>query len=451
MFVEYINRESTRFGYDVINPSVELKEVMDYSLSTTLKALLYNRINESENFTFLFGKSSHFDVESLKEGFKKAKKNALYIQAFYEDGFKGFEQLETEGFEINNAVSKYFEKITDIKCFMHKELRTTILLISDTIGLEKWHTLQSALPAMLPWFFDKKKNPVTELELKLCKALTSTDVNNYYDTLDEMSVAYGVDKIHTKVLVEDFCNNYIMSKKTAAETRLKEKTDKIKRLLDDLSALYEEQRECQMKVIGCETVSDEEINVISDFVRLNHNINLISSKRGKLELKVFAYLDNYDEEIANIMINNTNASFYNALECPRDVMKAVLKAIFIKKIAKLRTAAAYSVNFFECDVDGIKNYSFASLKRFPNTHINQYACLGSYKPMIIQCLGSNDIIGALNLIANSASSFNFADEPVLKAFTADLSKSNYPCIEYKDNILTFAEFAQKIMEENKDE
>lgn len=71
----------------------------------------------------------------------------------------------------------------------------------------------------------------------------------------------------------------------------------------------------------------------------------------------------------------------------------------------------------------------------PNTHINEYSCMGNYQTTINKLLASHDYIGALEQCVASCKSLNWGDSTVMSAFVTTLwggNRTNNRCIELPD-------------------
>ena len=83
----------------------------------------------------------------------------------------------------------------------------------------------------------------------------------------------------------------------------------------------------------------------------------------------------------------------------------------------------------------------------PNTHIDQFSCMGGYERTINQLLKNNNYIGALEQCVASCKSLNWGDSTVMGRFMSSLYANNRSIIRLPDGTYVRPAAAIKWLEE----
>jgi hypothetical protein len=85
----------------------------------------------------------------------------------------------------------------------------------------------------------------------------------------------------------------------------------------------------------------------------------------------------------------------------------------------------------------IKNYAFPheSKTYFPNPHIQQFGCIGSYAGRFQEYLAKRDYVGAIDQAVVSARNLNFYDSAPISRFAYEFSHTSIKCLEKPDGTL----------------
>jgi len=119
-------------------------------------------------------------------------------------------------------------------------------------------------------------------------------------------------------------------------------------------------------------------------------------------------------------------------------MKKLMWEIFVEEEPRLRikfcAAYRFDLNGNVSPLQG-HNFSYDFADCMPNTHINQYGCMGNYSRTINELLKRRDYIGALEQCIASCKSLNWGDSAVMGGFMETMwggNSVNNRCIELPD-------------------
>ena len=90
----------------------------------------------------------------------------------------------------------------------------------------------------------------------------------------------------------------------------------------------------------------------------------------------------------------------------------LMTAIFRDEQLKLRTCAAYRLNFSEGTYAGLKFYDYDRellAEHTPNQHIHQYGCFGNNGPHIRKAMLDRDYVTAISLCCACTSNMNLTE------------------------------------------
>ena len=85
----------------------------------------------------------------------------------------------------------------------------------------------------------------------------------------------------------------------------------------------------------------------------------------------------------------------------------------------------------------LQHYNFPSESRtcFPNPHIQEYGCIGTYVTRFHEYMQKRDYVGGIDQAVVSARNLNFYDSAAIGALARNLSRSTVTCIEKSDRTL----------------
>lgn len=328
---------------------------------------------------------------------------------------------EKSSFKKVEKFTAYFAKQMKVACYIKEDIKIVVLLV-ENLDLRRFHLLQSGLPVMLPWYFDKKDG-MTEDELELLKSFTEKTPDKYLACLEKMSKNFDIKSLFIKNSLNGYENTIYESRKEQAESQLRDANSKIDEYNNRIMELVKKKRDYETTLFGLE-VRDKETSGtgLMDYFMSSKTIILDSVEGGTIYFGVKLPLCTYDKSMAESSIRNKNSyvytvpASYNSTFDKEDI-ELLMRAIFIDEKLTLNFCAKYSFSISD-GVYGLADttYDYEYANHMPNPHINRYHCLGNYKSAATECIANGDYIMAIEQLVGSCGSLNFGDSPVMKEF-----------------------------------
>lgn len=453
----------------------------DVSLIATLRAMVFPRMSQDEGITVLYSEStytkgdiagaSHRNVIHALIGFSKSDFPlsciGIYNCCSYssEDNDAVLNIVEAnfqqyaEGFVKIEKVTEFFRKSFRVICFINPELKTTMLFCGG-MDVRKFHFLQVAIPVMLPWYFDPDAG-VTEQEMALLQSLRGKDHTKYLDALNVMAQKYDFRTLKIKNLLGDFETRFLRREIDDVTNSVDNRMGEVARYEDRISNLMRECYDLNIRLMGlnAKLAEGSSESDITDYFICNKNLSIVAVDNSRMVFECKGYLEYYDEEIIKKYLGNKNSVVYKPDGRDRtsvfshDEIKMLMTALFIDQRIKMKFCAG-----FEFDLRG--SVRALGRRRFgsdfndatPNTHIDQFSCLGNNERLINKRLAESDYIGAIEQCISSCKSLNFADAPVISEFMRRIygisnHDVNMRCIELPDGSVVTPTDAVKWLKE----
>ena len=363
------------------------------------------------------------------------------------DAFELMESLNFSGFKEVERVKVFFQKTIKVRCFINPEIKTTVVYYEKK-GMDTQHYLQCVIPVYLPWYFQEHPiNPEGDPdEFALITSLRLKTKDEYLAALNKLAEKYDIADRKADIMLRGFGNSWAVGARDSLKRQITDKRGKIETKQKEVAALLIDIRNQEVKLIGIEARIKNSQDEFADYFKGNKSLEFVEVSETRIEFLVKTYLEFYDEELADKCIRNTDSSVYDETPWTFEATELLFRAIFIDKKYKIRITAAYYLDIGCYEVRGISGYCFPlGFNYMPNTHIQNYHCLGGYEENMIEALKNNDMITAVELCCASARSLNFADGTVMEHFVPDLLNYKNPCIELDDgSIVTATEALNKL-------
>ncbi len=450
MFQEYITKEQTPFTSEVadtffknIDGSLLAASIgNECSFTATMRALIAPRMTEDETLVIIGDNTgtnnpsySNADKLSVMQdfvpGFLPNMEGRLYIynvsnsnntaNGKFDFIDHNFEELH-EGWHRLVKITDFFRKTFRVMCFINPAIHSTILFV-EREDFGKLHYLQCATFAFLPWFLERDKE-ITEDEMNLINSLRKKTSSEYIKCLNKMAEKYDFRTMSIKNLLDGFETRFETAEINRIEQKIEDLTEGILDFNRRIGELLKEKRDQETILLGYQTrVNNAGESEIMDYFLSNKNLVLESVTDTLIIFGVKTYVEYFDEDMAEKIINNKQSYIYrpNGRACnniiPEDDMEKFMRAIFIDRVLKLRFCAIYTFAL-QGNVTAPSHYpySYEFTGYMPNTHTDRYSCLGNYQRVINEYLLKNDYIGALEQCVASCSSLNLGDVPVMEEF-----------------------------------
>ena len=411
----------------------------DSTLVSTLRAILSSRIGDGTiriSYCSFGLNQNRFSSYSEDELIRIARENTDYGENSFvvitissghrETDAKYYETLEkgfaSDGWARIPTITEFFKKNFDVLCFVKEETKQTVYFFKE-FNSRICHYMQlTCLPAV-PWYFNPAGgDSVSEQELDLLNSLTEKTPENYLAKLSEFVKAFDFRTAYIKSIIGGIETAYEEQRLSSLKSSIEEKMSAIRAWRDRINDAYRTINGLNAELFGLETKIKEsgEESIIVDYFIRNRRLAIDNVSGTQIAFHVNDYLSYFDEEMAERFINNKRSCLYSSAP-DKEAAEKLARALFIDGTIRLRVCAGYTLDM-RGSFNGNTNYDFGidGIDRFPNSHINNHACLGTYESVIYDKLENRDFIGVLEQACASARSLSFGDTVVMGEFCREL-------------------------------
>ena len=296
---------------------------------------------------------------------------------------------------------------------------------------------------LIPILFEDYKQKFNETEIEFFKVLVNRSqvkrianvkaTEAFNNLLNGEKYLKRFNKIKTEAVIIQLVNNRI----SEAENKVTDSIRHAEHCLNEYHTCKKRYFEAQDFLNTVRNNKDEYVNELTDALNMD-NIVKVDISRGVLEIYFRTYADFYNQDEAEIIINNRTSGWLNKF----------FTEVFIEQKYKLNilTKFVFNYNISDDNATFVKpgNLSYSVLNQYNamfNPHIQHYSCLGDYLPQIIEAHAKKDLVLFNNLAIASTRSINFRDGAVMNRWLDTLS--NY----HADNYSTISLYDIKCLED----
>lgn len=456
MFNEFVSHSSWEFAYVSkytneigfkINSFESVRKNLDKSWDYTLKCLLFDKFLKNR-FTLPTIRFHEFtDILGYNN------KNQVSVVTMPKDADLTNDEVEllSKGYKKVDKVNEFFRKSFKVSCYVCEDIQSSIVFV-ENLTLKKSHYIQCALPIILPWFFGDK---LTDLELELLRTLSEDSVAHYLVCVDKFVNQYNFKDMMIKEMLSGCYERYSERAVEKKQAELSELHSHINACNEQLDTLYKRRRDCQRLLLGLQSQSSYNDNELVDYFLNNNSIELLTVDDEGIKFDCKSFIEYFDDDMAKTIINNKDSYIYKdyvGIGYNKDCVKEFMTNIFITKKWKLNMFARYSIPF-EGRVYTISYLTCDAGNYIPNTHIDQYNCLGDYERLINESIDRIDYITAIEQCVASCKSFDLGDSYVTGEFFRRINNKGWyyfdtKCVEIEDGTtITINEAMNRIEEE----
>ena len=358
--------------------------------------------------------------------------NVRNIDARFADSF--IERFGSDGWVRQERISEFFKNSFDILLFTNEEKRSVIVCIAN-IDASKMHYATCTLFAWFPWYF--VKGEVSDEEKNLLQSLRKDRKDDFLKAIAAFEVKFDFYSMRLTQL-DSVEKSWVRKEAEALRRNIREYDDNVRRYTEEVSKYVRQREAAKMKLVGYELnlEANDCDSVMQFFIDNRDTVILEDSNDDGLTFAVRTYCEYFDPEMADTYINNKRSCLYRGdyRSWNEDDRKTFFSALFIDQTARLRFCAAYRLNIDRMKVDPLGDHAFTREcdGYFPNTHINNYRCLGGYEVSLIQAMEACNYCGAIEQAVMSAKSLNFGDSTVMEKFVHQILTTDKPVIEMAD-------------------
>lgn len=429
----------------------------DRTFISTMRALLFNRMDEGETVKLTFAESCK-KVEDIRSAgrTKKSVMSALFTQGFDlttttgqllihsltdsdEENNSAIMELTRESFSTAYGkdyvraedLALFMKKLAEVDFYINKKLKTTVILVNK-LDMKTVHMLQAMLPRIFPWYFLDRTPaaPVEEDEKKLLCSLGTKNSVDYITLIEQLASKFDFRTAKVRKFLKGFENIFDERQLDSIKRKIESIDEELKTIELRYAQMLRSKHENQTMQLGIrQRMSEKRESEVMDYFLCNKTLHLDEVNGTVLEFIVEAHIDNYDPDLFERNIDNKRSVFYNHTNdrFSEDDVKLLLTSLFgDDPVLKIRTCAAFSIDVGEFTAHGLSGYNYPTMfeNHLPNQHIHRYACLGTNETYISQCLERGDYILAIEQCASAARNFNIADSTVADKFMEEIFSPN---------------------------
>lgn len=453
---EFFSRKITAYSYGD-----------DVTFSATLNALAYPRMGEENTLAFEYS-TSHYKKDFLERHSSPINRvlNSLYDHdelmvhnicsdnnedntAWYKYICENFIAEFGTNWKRVDSITALFRKSFDVACFINETNRITIVVVPE-LNIRKYHYLQCGIIGMLPWFFPKDKG-LTELETQLIYSLREKTPDKYLEIIEKIASQYNFEEDRIRNLLDGYEKKFEEIEIRKTESAISSMRAQLERYEECIQECIRNMRDANTKLSGLRYgMQDIGSSEIMDFFLSNHNVRVMSVYDTRMTFIATGYCTYYDTDLVKAALKE-RSYIYGISGLSKEDTKLLLEKIFIDEVLKLKFCAAFTLDIGTRLIKE-QHYTFGEryAEYMPNTHINQYGCMGGYSATIEEMLNINDNIGVIEQCIASCKSLNFNDTTVMSAFIPELTgrRNGRRCIELPNGNMVSAQDAVKWLREH---
>ena len=368
-------------------------------------------MDEGQLFIFCYPKSKEEAAQILD-----------FIQAEFASHFPGFS-------EVTKIAHYYTQTGMRAMAYANPDRRTSVLFM-DRAGLEAYHLALVAIPAACPYIFaDGEKSLLTEFDRRLLSAMKEETPDVFLACVSEAAAQYDFRTARIKKLLDGFEQRYERDRARALRRDVENARNKVAEYNRRVSEYLAQLRESNIMLAALEfklaSGESEGENVIQSYFLGNPSLVLEEVADNEMDFGVKTTLRNYDEDQAENCIENRHSCLYTKSSFSRDDTELLLRAVFLDRTVTVNFCADYHFNL-NGSVSANGHHDFDQSDYFgymPNTHVQEYSCLGGNEDVVNEYLAQRNYIGAIEQCIYSAGNLNFNDFTVLERFAGQFLNS----------------------------
>jgi len=442
--------------------NIAASNVPDISFLATLRALLRKRLPHGETVKLtvrpLHMLRSEIEVSSVQscmsafipDGVKYPAPSChsiLIICTAYPDAGEKMLEIVRANAGVGKRYMSGYTLREDLRVFYARKLKALFftddtgrntVIFTDKLELKDFHALQMMVSKYLPLLF--ADDPLTEMETILLKSTGNKSAVEYETLIEDFAKDLDIraEIIRAKLFgFETAFERTRLDEIRSEITHCQNEYDSYISILQDLASKMQE-RKYTLAGLECSINEHSEDSELMEYFMCNKNLTIINVVGPALEFVVHGYADMYDQDAFDKYVINHNGYMYYLLNSAvtKPQMEKLYRSIFGDGRYRLRLCAAYTADM-RSSLKACAHYCFPpeSNTYFPNPHIQQFGCIGSYAGRFQEYMRKRDYVGAIDQAIVSARNLNFYDSSVIGRFAHDLSCSGIKCIEKSDGSL----------------
>ena len=351
--------------------------------------------------------------------------------------FKNFQELKDIRVFVDRQIN------ANIRFYINSEDRSVVIFAAD-LNIKIWHFIQSFIPRYFPWYFEPKEKHLADYEKTLLKSLILKTAKSYEQTIESFTLKYDFRSKKIKGLVGGLEKRSKKKQLDVVRRNIADQENKIERIMNDYTHLIQNMQDYKIRESGLmwqmEHSADD--NELVDYLIHNKHINILSVSDDAIEIIIGTTIDNYDADLCERMVKNTDSFMYDGYTVTNEVFANVearqklIKALFgDDAILGAKVCAYYKLGLSgKVSVTQKYNYPKPEYEDFlTNPHFYFFACIGTYRSCINDALRKGDYLGAIEQCVISAQTLNMTEgSQTVAPFMGQIFNSNKAIIKMPD-------------------
>lgn len=418
----------------------------DWSFLATLRAFLGKRIGDKSMafFPMALRNTGEFSAEELKLGcdclrliyFRNVRGEIDEAVATIREAID-----HIDGFTSVTKVTQFFSGAFPVYAWSCEE-RNAAVILTGTVDTRKLHVLQACIPTVLPWYFpnveDGKK--YTDDEYALCNSLNKSTPDEYKAVIRRIAAQYDIREVVVRKKLTGITKRFHEIELKNAERSIEDYEYRICEAYAQIDDLLRDRENTMTRVYGLKARLSEggAGNDLVDYFLYNRGVDLKSVDGTSVEFTAFGYLENWDDDRAECIIDNLDSYPYDEAAnygFDREDIQRLFNAVFMDRSIRIRIYADYQIDLGgSVNTRQFESHNVDLITYLPNPHIYHYDCLGDYKRRILECLHGGSVVQAFEYCVASSRSLNWSDSTVLTRFMRDIcdDMDDLACFELPD-------------------
>lgn len=398
---------------------------------------------ESDNLVTIY----HFSEVRREE-------SAPYMEAIQE-----FFVAKHTRWEENEKVIRVFKDAFPIRAYANREKRSVVVFLGESDLKRNFCAIAAAVSSM-PWYFSPEATPLTSEERELVECLvndkesSATSERKFYDMMNRIAAQYDFDKIRVGRLLDGFETRYERKAIESVRVAIHRNDETIADLRRRIREQLQIRRDNTIKLSGLELRINEngETSAIRDLFLNNPRLYLEQVSDSTMVFSVKTDLEYFDPDVLEAALRNRESWAYVGGKIDKEDMVKLLKAVFIDNTIRLQVCGCYTL-IMDGGIDAAMGHTFPDGfdNHMPNTHINDYGCLGNHTETITDCVVAGDYVGAIMQCIASCQSLAFGDSTVAHRFMEHMYADRYSGLRLPDGSVVKPSGAVKWMKEQEEQ
>lgn len=404
----------------------------DVSMIATLRALLFERLSDEEEFFYQYfektqAPSANLSItDAIDYVFGPRSNNSLTIVNVLDKAvfdtiatrFSDKELASNEKIQLTED-TLYAEHMLDkaklhIRAYINEENAICCILVHQ-MNAKFFHLIQSLIPRYFRKYFNDK--PLQDDERDLLKTLTMHSGADYLVAISKVAARMNLRETFLRGMVKDFEKREMETLIRKAEERLVSLQNSIQDYMQRYSRAIQDHQDQMYRIegmrAGLENKGDN--SDLLDYLLRHPNIDIVRMEGSRIEIEVRTTLDLFDMDTWEHYVRKGEI-FNNYNNLPEQFKEVNDRKLFLTHLfaddglLRLKVRGYYSLNL-NGNVDTEMRHTFKPIcdDHFTNPHFLYHACLGSNRQQISQQLSNGEIIGAIECAVASCKSINMGE------------------------------------------